>query len=402
MKRELKQMACGAGAILFLLVTTVQQGEAQQILLPDTAHAIVTEGLDYVYDLRYDEADKLFQRLIDQYPKHPAGEFLMALNDWWRIKPNIADAGAVARYTTSFNAHLDRTIEMSDELLAENDFDMVGLFFRGAAYGYRARLKATYNPNTNSLADWYSIFRDANEGRKALLGAQRLAPGNSDILLGSGIFNYYVDAMPERYPILNAVSLPPGDKNIGLKMLQIAADRALYSAVEADYALIEILTNFEKDYKGALAIASKLHGKYPNNPDFHKYYARNLYYTRSYDKAYREWGSLMRKVKAKKPGFALSMVRQGLYYMGDIKLRKGNPSKAVEIFTQAVKVNERLDEEDSGYYVASMLRLANAYDKLGKRSEALKWYNEVLDNGDASERYQKRAKDGKAKPYTGS
>ena len=312
----------GIATALLLFIGLPHTAQAQQVLLPDTAHAMVKEGLDYVYNLEYAKGDALFTKLKQMYPEHPAGEFLMALNDWWRIKPNIADDNAVARYSKSFGEHLDRTIEMSNALLAENEFDIVGLFFKGAAYGYRARLKATTNPNTNSLTDWYGIFRDANEGRKALLGAQRIVPGNSDILLGSGLFNYYVDEMPRRYPVLKAVTLPPGDKDIGLKMLRISASRALYSAVEADYALIEILTNFEREYREALQISERLHQTYPNNPDFHKYFARNLYYTRQYDQAYTEWGTLMRKGKGGQGGFELSLVRQGLYYMGDIKLRK--------------------------------------------------------------------------------
>ena len=392
MKRLTISVASAAGAVLLLLVASPRLAQAQQILLPDTAHTMVKEGLDLVYNLNYDAADAIFEKLKVQYPEHPAGEFLMALNDWWRIKPNIADEAAVARYTKSFDAHLDRTIEMSDELLDENEFDMVGLFFRGAAFGYRARLKATTNLNAFSMTDWYSLLRDASEGRKMLLGAQRLAPGNSDILLGSGIFNYYADEMPRRYSILNAISLPPGDKNIGLKMLRIASERALYSAVEADYALIEILTNFERDHRGALAIAERLHNRYPNNPDFHKYYARNLFQTGKYDRAYTEWGHLMRKVKAKKAGFSLTLVRQGLYYMGFIKLKKGDAEKAVEILTQALKVNERLDEEDSGYYVASMLQLGKAYAKLGNKKKARDWFEEVVDHDEASDKYKEQAR----------
>lgn len=391
----------GFATVLLLTTALPERGMAQTVLLPDTAHAMVKQGLDYVYNLEYSKGDALFNELKAMYPEHPAGEFLLALNDWWRIKPNVADENAVARYSKSFNDHLDRAIELSDVLLEENEFDIVGLFFKGAAYGYRARLKATASPNTNSLTDWYGIFKDANEGRKALLQAQRIVPGNSDILLGSGLFNYYVDAMPERFPILKAVTLPPGDRTIGLKMLRIASSRALYSAIEADYALIEILTNFEGEYSEALSIAERLHSAYPNNPDFHKYYARNLYYTRRYDRAYTEWGSLMRKVKGEKAGFELSLVRQGLYYMGDIKLRQGDAKKAAEILTEGVKVNKRLDEEDSGYYVATLLRLGNAYDLLGQRKRALDMYDAVIDSDYNSAKYKERAREAMKTPFKG-
>ena len=391
----------GMAAALLLFIGSPRTGQAQQVLLPDTAHTMVKQGLDYVYNLEYAKGDELFTKLKQMYPEHPAGEFLMALNDWWRIKPNIADQNAVARYSKSFHEHLDRTIEMSEALLEEDEFDIVGLFFKGAAYGYRARLKATTNPNTNSLTDWYGIFRDANEGRKSLLTAQRIVPGNSDILLGSGLFNYYVDYMPQKYPILKSVSLPPGDRTIGLKMLRISAERALYSSVEADYALIEILTNFEKDNRAALAISDRLHTKYPNNPDFHKYLARNLFYTRNYDRAYTEWGNLMRKVKGGQGGFELSLVRQGLYYMGYIKLKKGDAKKAVEILSEGAKVNRRLDEESSGYYAGTLLLLGNAYDVLGQRKKAIDMYEEVLDNGYGGEddRYFDKAREYMKTPY---
>lgn len=388
------------GAVLLAAPSSVR---AQQILLPDTAHNIVTEGLDYVYNLQYDKGDQAFEKLKRMYPDHPAGEFLMALNDWWRIKPNIVDDAAVARYRASFDAHLDRTIAMCDERLDEDEFDMVGLFFRGAAFGYRARLKATYNPNTNSINDWISIFRDAQEGRKMLLQAQRLAPGNSDILLGSGLFNYFVDEMPRRYSVLKAVSLPPGDKEIGLKMLRISAARGLYTPVEAKYALVEILTQYEgyNGQKEAVGIAGELHTRYPNNPDFHKYYARNLWHTRKYDQSYTSFESLLRRAKARRAGYELSLVRQALFYMGDIKIRKNDASKAVTILAESVRVNERLSEEDSGYYIASLVRLGNAYDLLGKREMARKQYELALDGDASSDYWEAEAEKGMKKAYSG-
>ncbi len=385
---------------IVIFVAVPHRAQAQWILLEDTAHQMVQEGLDEMYNMNHTKANEIFTALAQRMPEHPAGHFLLALNDWWKIKPNIADKAAVDKYSRSFNSHLDRSIAICDSLLKENELDIVGLFFKGAAYGYRARLKSS-DLRSKSVTDWIGVLKDANEGRKMLLECQRLAPSNSDVLLGSGLILYWSEEMPNKVAALKTLSLPPGDKQIGLQMIRISAEKALYTKVEAKYALLEILANNEKDWGDALVIAEELYNKYPNNPDFHKYYARALYYEGKYEQSDKEWRLLLKRVKSRQFGYELSLVRQGLYYLGDIQLRKRTPepAEAVTILKEAVKVNERLEEEDSGYYIAAILRLGNAYDLLGKRTDALEQYEKVLDLEDVNNRYHKRAKEFIATAY---
>ena len=383
-----------------MLLCLPKTTQAQWILLEDTAHRMVQEGLDEMYNLNHSKANEIFRGLTKRIPGHPAGHFLLGLNDWWRIKPNVADEAAVSKYSKSFNAHMDRSLAISDSLLKENKLDIVGLFFKGATYGYRARLKSVDIMN-RSVTDWISAVKDASRARKAILECQRLAPSNSDVLLGSGLLLYWSEELPRLQPALKSFSLPPGDKGIGIQMIKISAAKALYTKVEAKYALLEIMANNEKDWAQALTLADELYGNYSNNPDFHKYYARALYYRARYDQSDKEWRKLMKRVKARQYGYELSFVRQGLYYLGDIQLRKATPDpvEAVTILKEAIKVNKRLNEEGSGYYVASVLRLGNAYDKLGKRNEALEQYRRVLALNDVNGRYHPKAKEFLETPY---
>lgn len=400
MKRT-HNLAIAAFFTLVILVAFPRSSQAQWILLEDTAHQMVQEGLDEMYNMNHTKANEIFTSLTRMMPGHPAGHFLLALNDWWRIKPNIADKAAVDKYSKSFNSHIDRSIEICDSLLEENEFDIVGLFFKGSAYGYRARLKSS-DLRSKSVTEWIGVLKDANEGRKMLLECQRLAPSNSDVLLGSGLILYWSEELPNQVSALKSLSLPPGDKQIGLQMIRISAEKALYTKVEAKYALLEIMANNEKDWKQALPIADELYGNYPNNPDFHKYYARALYYRSKFDESDKEWRKLLKRVKDRQFGYELSLVRQGLYYLGDIQLRKATPepAEAVTILREAIKVNERLDEEDSGYYIAAVLRLGNAYDLLGKRKDALEQYNKVLKLDDVGNKYHTRAKEYLTKAYS--
>lgn len=392
-------MPLAAAIFALLLLAAPKRAEAQWVLLSEDAHEKVQDGLEAMYSLEYAKADELFTQLTTDNPDHPAGYFLLALNDWWRIKPSLEEDAKVDRIRKSFEERLDKTIEVAEARLDTNEFDIVGLFFKGAAYGYRARLKSTYNPKLTSLADWYSIFRDANEGRKALLKCQELAPSNSDVLLGSGLFNYFVDVLPEKHSILKAVNLPPGDKDLGLKMLRIASEKATYSAVEARYALVEIYTTFEKDYRQGLPIAEALYDEYSSNPEFHKYYAKLLYLTSDFKKADDVFVELLKRVKKRQSGYEPTLTQQGLYYLGDIRLRLGKYDEAIKLLEEAVKMNEKLKETGSSWNIYANLKLGYAYDKAGRRNDAVKQYKKVLTLDNYSESHEMAEKYIKA-PYS--
>jgi hypothetical protein len=105
-----------------------------------------------------------------------------------------------------------------------------------------------------------------------------VAPSNPDIMLGTGIYNYFAAAIPERFPIVKPMLLflPTGDKKLGIMLLTASSQRARYASIEAKVALMQIYYTFEKNNFEAIKIAEELNLKYPNNPYFKKYYARLL------------------------------------------------------------------------------------------------------------------------------
>lgn len=377
------------------------QSSAQWVLLEKDADAKVRGGFDALYNLRYEQADSLFSDLTRTQPDHPAGFFLLALVDWWRIVPNLDDNVRLERYSDSFHARLDNVIEISDVRLESNPKDIVGLFFKGAALGYQARLKILNSTGTAALTQWPSAALDGKEALDILRDAQALAPGNSDILLGSGLFMYMSAALPEQYPAARPVLgfLPPGDRQIGLNMLRISAKKAAYASVEAKYALLEVLHGFEKNYSEALGIAQELNAKYPGNPVFYRYLAKSYYMTSDFVNADTAYSTIIRRVLAREKGYEMTMARQALYYLGDIRMRTGSFESSAKHFQQAIEQSKRLDaSEETSWRVLSVLKLGQVYDLLGRRPEALKQYREVLDLDDHGSSHQK-AREFLAKPY---
>ena len=140
-------------------------------------------------------------------------------------------------------------------------------------------------------------------------------PSNSDVLLGSGLFYYFSDYLPKTYPQFKSAFgfLPPGDKTLGLQMLEISGRKALYSGVEAKYSQLEILSNLEGNHTKSLEVAKDLFSKYPNNPVFHKFLAKSYSLTLDLQNAETEWINILQNVKARKSGYELSLAKQGLY-----------------------------------------------------------------------------------------
>ena len=369
-------------ALLFLLASSNAWSQGSWVLLNAKATALVRSGTEAMYNMRYQEADSIFVQLIAYDSAHPAGYFLLALVDWWRMVPNMDNRGAAfERVQQSFNGRIDKVAEMCDHRLERNPNDIVGLFFKGSALGYRARMATTLTFVSSDPLTMADALDEAYEAYQLILRCQRLAPSNSDILLGSGLYNYLGAYIPEKYPVLKPMTsfLPPGDKAIGLSMLRLSGQKAVYAGTEARYSLLDILANMEEDYGQALPIARELHQQYPGNSVFYKFYARSLYQVSDFAAADTAWHDILQRIKRRETGYELTLARQGLYFVGDCRLRTGDLSTALRTFDEAIKLSKRFDDDESGWLVMSVLKRGMALDKLGRRREALEMYDEVLD-----------------------
>jgi tetratricopeptide (TPR) repeat protein len=371
------------GACILLGLTAVGSLQAQGgwVLLNADASRLVRSGSEAMYNMRYAEADSIFNQLVALDATHPVGYFLLALTDWWRIVPNMDDDPRVEKISASFNDRIDKVVDICDGRLEKNNSDIIGLFFKGSALGYRARLTTSRNFGSSSIVEWSSALSEGAEAYDIILRCQRLAPSNSDILLGSGLYNYLGAYLPEKYPALKSIAtwLPPGDKKIGISMLRLSGEKAVYASTEARYSLLDIMANMEQDWGQALAIGRALHLQYPGNSVFYKFYARSLYQTSNFAEADTAWNDILARIKRREPGYEATLARQGLYFIGDCRLRVGDYPIALRTFDEAIKLSGRFQDEESGWLARTTLRRGNVLDKMGRRKEAIKAYEDVLD-----------------------
>src|SRR5688572_30138533 len=93
----------------------------------------ITRGIDYVYQMKYDSANAVFQTFIDQDPKDPTGYFLQSTTEWWKIYQNKEDRSNDDNYLSK----VDKCIKACEERLDVNENDDWATFMMGGVIGYR-------------------------------------------------------------------------------------------------------------------------------------------------------------------------------------------------------------------------------------------------------------------------
>ncbi|MFN3194840.1 MAG: tetratricopeptide repeat protein [Chlorobiota bacterium] len=367
--------------ISILLFFSTSIADAQWAILKSDADSLVRQGADYIYNVQFDSAEVAFEEVIRRYPEHPAGYFLQAMVDWWRI--------TLYRYTEKidedFLEKIDKVIEVSEVLLDENEYDITGLFFKGGALGYRARYYSNHK-------EWFSAASDGKEAYDILMKAHLKAPGNHDIMLGTGLYNYFAVAIPEDYPLLKPVVLffPKGNKRLGLLQLRASMNKARYTSVEAEVTLMQIYYSFEKDFDQAFYYANDLFTRFPRNPYFHRYLGRTYVKLGKWDKIESTWREVVKRCLRKEVGYDNMTAREGLYYVGIALQRKSEHDMAIKYLKKSVDVSEYVDgDEETGFLSSALLKIGISYRKKNDLANAKLYFNKVLDVKDYNNNHDK-------------
>ncbi len=356
-------------AILFLVAAPTATLNAQWALMRADADQAVRVGVKHIYNLEFDSASVEFQKVIAAYPKHPAGYFLDAMVDWWQIVTDPRNKKTDERFLMK----VDKVLTVCDAMLEENPSDIVGLFFKGGIIGFRGR----YRVNRD---EWIKAASDGKDALDIVMKCSQIAPGNKDVLLGTGIYHYFAEAIPERYSMVKPLMsfMPPGDKRTGIQELKLAAAQARYASTEAKVTLLQLYYGFEKNYVEALAIAEQLVQEYPKNSMFKAYMARCYVYLGNYEKMEAAWRDILISCIDKKTGYDYVTAREAMFYIGTALMNRGKYDDALTYLYKCDEFCRKLDQKPSGWMIMLNNRVGNIYDLQGKRELAIGQYNKVL------------------------
>jgi hypothetical protein len=373
-----------SGLLLFLYLVIIPEVKAQapEAVSANSSYLLLDKGLQYrvtkainsMYNFDFATAERDFAVIMYQYPEHPLPDFLMALGYWWRIEINVDNE----RYDKIFIQYLDRANSKALKMLKQNPRNKEAAFFLAAGYGFQGRLyserkswtKATF-AGKNALN-----YMEMSRGEEEF---------NPELLLGDALFNYFSIWIPENYPLLKPVLalFPKGNKKLGLTQLEKVASNAFYTRVEAQYFLFRLYGSEENRPQDALRIVEYLHEKFPNNPYFHRSYARYLYTTGKWTQAMQESLEILDRIEQKQFGYEATSGRYAAFYLGEYFYRIGNNIEAKRYYSKTVTIGEESETQESGYYLYSLISLGKIATAEKNRALAKTYFNQV-------KRYAKR------------
>ncbi|MFZ1291877.1 MAG: tetratricopeptide repeat protein [Melioribacteraceae bacterium] len=334
--------------------------------------SLLNLGINQIYNIKFDDAEKTFSKVQKEFPKHPAGKFFDAMIVWWKIMIDQDNE----EYDEIFEEKLENVIDFCDDLLDENDENVDAIFFKGGSLGFRGRLYSIRQK-------WFDAALDGKDALPLVYEAYEIDPKNEDVKLGFGIYNYYAEAIPEKYPFIKPamIFIPKGDKKKGIEQLTTAAKKAKYAAIESKFFLLTSFYQFEEDFDKALIYAEELSKMFPNNPIFEKYVGRIYTKKNDYTQASKIFKSMMDKNENKLLGYNKSVLREASYYVAVEQMRKNQIDLAKKNFLTCEEVSRILDknaEEESGFLISALVYLAKINEQQGDKNNAVKINKELL------------------------
>jgi len=367
--------------------------------LTDTERARFEElrrsGLDALYNIDYDKANRDFNEIVKLYPNHPGGYQLLAARLWIKTLYESRRLQVSLYSSQSFYANGDDKVDpkivtefrnltreakrLAEAKLKQEPKNIEALDFLANTEG----LKASFEEAVERRH--FAALRDGNDAVEHHREVLKLDPKYVDANITIGLYEYVVGSLPLPVKILAGATGYRGSKKKGLALLEQVAKEGRWSQDDAKSVLILLYTR-EKRFADVLKLTRELSEKYPRNYLLRVETADALV---SLAGVKRKEKDLAGAVQAEKEAFATfdellrdRNVRDAAaraldlihFKYGEALLMAGYHDRAAKSFLAATKV----DRAEPGLITMAHLYAAWSYDVAGKRDEALAQYKEVL------------------------
>jgi len=330
-----------------------------------------TQALDDLYNFKFVKAEQQFRWFKQRYAWHPLPYFLLGLSEWWKIMPDTKNSA----YDERFLSYMDSTIRVAENLHKKSpEYRIEAAFFLAAAYGFKGRLYS--DEERGSWRKAASAGKDALDYLEECKEKDNLSP---ELLFGDALYNYFSVWVPENYPAARPLMwfFPKGDKALGLKQLKEVSYNAFYTRTEAMVWLMRILNSYENDRVRAFQLSEYLYKTYPDNPYFHRYYARMLYSRGMYADLEPESKEILARIDSGYVGYEATSGRYAAFFLGQMYQVRKKYDESKKYYRETIRFAEQNESTESGYYLFSLIALGEIAEKEGDKEEARRYFTEV-------------------------
>ena len=363
----MRKLFCLVCAVFF--VTTMAIPVRAEIKLPADIEENVRIGINGVYNLDFDTANKNIQQVFEKYPDHPFGHFGNAMVAWARYEYEFELSDSEQQ--KKFEKILENSIDGIKRWMKQHPNDPNAYMGMGALQG----LRALFSMRTRS---WITAYFSGRKAISNLEKSMELDPTYYDAYFGLGIYNYFAGTLPSVIKILARIVAIKGDVARGVEQLNLAREKATFTSDSAKLILIEVHNHRNSPFYApdkSLEYISQLHAKFPTNPLMHYVVLICLFENGKYDEVIaggQEFLGLIGSSKFYKEIY----VPRAYTAIGTSYMAKGQWEKARDTFEQGRHLYAH--QAPSRWGVWNEYRLGQVYDALGARDKAIAQYKKVL------------------------
>ncbi len=335
--------------------------------LPDDLKVLAKKGLDGVYAIRLNEAEKYFKEAVKKYPLHPFGHFGLAMLKWAQLE--YKDERSNPSLDMEYVEQTDKVAEIGEKWVDEHPNDAYAYMCLGGIYGLRARLAIT-------LHRWLKAYFDGRKAIRRMKRALKIKPDLYDAYLGLGMYEYYAGTLPGVVGILSKLLFISGDAGKGIEYLKICKDKGYYNATAAKLLLIEIFTQHRSKFsnpKLAVKWSKELRKEYPIHPMMHFVEIVSFYEAGMYTRVREEGFKYLENIRKKVDLYDEKYIPRAYVAVATAYMAEKKFDRALEYFQKAFSVLET-SKQPGRWAVWALVRTANVYDLLGDRQKSLEYY----------------------------
>lgn len=338
---------------------------------------LVSKGIDFIYNVQPDSANRYITKLEKRLPGHPVVPMMQALILLWKHIPLVTTEGVFAQ----FEGYLEQTIARANAMDGGKQQHPEAIFFEMTARGLLAEYYADDGRYMKALSE-------ANKTYDLIKKGFDLSGRIPDFLLTTGIYNYFREKYPERHPVYTPFLwlFKSGDVELGLRQINQATQKGVLTKVEASIYMAYIYLRYEYQPKKAQSYLWSLAKKYPNNLYIRCILLESLVTGDDFKQVPKAYLQGLRDNP--RPYYKMAGESFTGFYQEKIA---GNDEQAMRSYQQAVATGTAIPGHGNHYRGMAYLGLGRIAVRQGKTDEAKTYLEEVIDNSD-SEDLEKEAR----------
>lgn len=371
---------------LFLLggapAATAPQSARPSPAAPRSPAALDREGVQFLFDYDFEEADRVYREFSERFPDHPFGPYNRAAVIWTRLAQQSGGMRGSShqgdRYWTQTRKpdaspeDAERFRELTEEALAraeraleEDPADLDVLYYLGATEALQSGWEIVIE---RSYLAGARLIRRAVGRHRAVLEAD---PEFADAYVVPGAWDYGVATLPRALRALAFLFGVRGDRDRGLDWVTRTSREGLRARWGALWTLA-VLRQREKQFDEALAAVRTLGRQFPKNPDYALEEIAVLVSAREFAAAREAAETFLERREEAFGNYHLAAAGLPELRLGEAFLFDGQWEEAADAFTRGLEA-----EPVSELRALLHFRRGNAHDGLGRRRAALGDYLRV-------------------------